>query len=184
MKTKLKPEDVLTFWFEEISEKDWWVGSDDFDLTVRNRFGDHLPAAEAGEFCAWRETSHGRLAEILMLDQFTRQIYRGSACAFASDTMAVALAQEAVRINAHLELEPRRRKFLIMPFMHSESLIVHDWALPLWEGLDDPDTMKFELGHRNVIERFGRYPTRNAILKRVSTDAEIEYLKNEQQGAV
>ena len=184
MANSITPQDILTFWFEEISEKHWWVGSKAFDETVESRFGEYLPSAELGEFWHWRVTPQGRLAEILMLDQFTRQIYRGSARAYASDTMAVALAQEAVQAKAHLALEPRRRKFLIMPFMHCESLVIHDWSLPLWEGLDDPDSMKFELGHRKVIERFGRYPTRNTVLGRISTDEEIRYLSEEQKGAV
>ena len=182
--TDLDSEQVLNFWFVEHGAKDWWMSGPEFDEKIRQRFGAYMHRAEASEFHVWRETSQGRLAEIIMLDQFTRQVYRGSARAFASDTLATALTQEAIRAGAFDELAGDQRSFLIMPLMHSESLAIHDYAKPYFEALDSQETLDSELRHRAVIERFSRYPTRNAVLGRENTPEETEYLETEQKGAV
>ena len=179
----LSPQDVLKFWFEDHSKEDWWKSSDEFDEKVRKAFGDDLPKAEAGEFWTWRETHKGRLAEIIMLDQFTRQLHRGSPRAFASDPMAVVLTQEALAAGSFEALEGDHKHFILMPLMHSESLVVHDLAHQYFAALGE-EPLAHEIAHRNVIERFGRYPTRNKALGRESTAEEIHYLENEQQGAV
>jgi len=117
----------------------------------------------------------GRLAEILVLDQFSRHIHRDTPGAFAQDPMALALAQEAVALGIDQDLEKSRRHFLYMPYMHSESLVIHDRALELFEALGV--AVDFEIRHRDIIERFGRYPHRNETLGRKSTAEEIEFLK-------
>lgn len=168
---------VLTFWFEELDEADWWKQDADFDRHIERRFLATLHAARRGELFHWRTTARGRLAEILVLDQFPRSIFRGSAEAFASDGMALVLAEEAVAQGADRELDLKQRAFLYMPYMHSESLAIHDEALRLFgqPGLDY--NLAFEKQHRSILERFGRYPHRNALLGRESTAAEIEFLK-------
>ncbi|MEO0496844.1 MAG: DUF924 family protein [Pseudomonadota bacterium] len=170
------PDTVLNFWFTEHGQSDWWQSSDAFDEKVRDRFGDILAAASAGELSSWRDTPHGRLAEIIVLDQFSRQIHRGSGEAYSYDAQALALAQEAVRQGDHERLTAEQRHFLLMPYMHAESLQVHDEGLPLFNGLGIEDAYKFATGHRDVIERFNRYPTRNAVLGRENTPAEAAYL--------
>jgi len=178
------PTKILQFWFEDHGEEDWWEGGDAFDAKVREWFLDVTCKAEAGELWKWRATPEGRLAEILCLDQFTRQIYRGSSRAFACDTMALALTQEAIGVGADKALDQTKRRFLYMPFMHSESLAVHDVAQAYFDSLDNLEIIKFEDAHRAIIERFGRYPTRNLALGRVSTPEELHYLEHEQDGAV
>ncbi|MEO0635087.1 MAG: DUF924 family protein [Pseudomonadota bacterium] len=170
------PDDVLNFWFEQHGQSDWWQSSDAFDEKVRDQFGDTLEAAGAGELSAWRDTPHGRLAEIIVLDQFSRQIHRGSGQAYAYDAQARALAQEAVRQGDHEKLTTEQRHFMLMPYMHAESLVVHDEGLPLFEALENEQALKFSQGHRSVVERFGRYPTRNAVLGRANTPQEAAYL--------
>ena len=119
----------------------------------------------------------GRLAEIIVLDQFSRNLCRGQAGAFAQDSMAIALAQEAIG-QPHFDTLPTEwRKFIIMPFMHSESLMIHKRYLPLFEKLHDDNTLDFENRHKDIIEQFGRYPHRNDILDRESTDEEEAFLQ-------
>ena len=119
----------------------------------------------------------GRLAEIIVLDQFSRNLCRDQADAFAQDSMAVALAQEAIGQPHFDKLPTQWRKFIIMPFMHSESAMIHKRYLPLFEQLDDANTLDFEHRHKDIIEKFGRYPHRNDILDRESTDEEEAFLE-------
>ena len=111
-----------------------------------------------------------------MLDQFSRNIHRDTPAAFAQDAMALALAQEAVTAGAMAELSPTERNFLLMPFMHSESRLIHAWAEELYREHAPPDNLGFELMHKAIIDRFGRYPHRNAALGRESTPEEIQFL--------
>lgn len=168
-------EDVYTFWFADHDEKDWYGGAPEFDALLDQQFRTTHQAVAQCEASAWRETPRGRLAEIIVLDQFSRQLHRGSREAFASDTMALALAQEAIARGLDMVLPERERGFLYMPFMHSESLHIHDLALPLFEALNE-NMLEFERKHRALIERFGRFPKRNAALGRPSTEAEIAYI--------
>ena len=112
-----------------------------------------------------------------MLDQFSRNIYRDTAKAFAQDAMALVLAQEAVASGALLQLNADERNFLLMPYMHSESAVIHQQAEALFKHYAPENNYQFELKHKVIIDRFGRYPHRNAILGRVSTTEELEFLK-------
>lgn len=171
-------DDVLTFWFQAIQPKQWWVAEPEFDALLRERFLDLLHRAAAGELFSWRRTAAGRLAEILVLDQFSRNIHRHTPQAFAQDAMALVLSQEAVAAGALAELtDPMERAFLLMPYMHSESRLIHAQAEPLFEAHTPANNLDFERRHRTIIDRFGRYPHRNQILGRSSTEEEIEFLK-------
>lgn len=170
-------EEVLGFWFEEIEPKMWWVSTPEFDAEVRDRFLPTLERAARAELHAWRDTPRGRLAEVIVLDQFSRNIHRNTPQAFAQDPLALALAQEAIRADAHQALTPIERSFLYLPFMHSESPRIHLWAEQLYRENGLKDNYDYELRHKAIIDRFGRYPHRNDILGRVSTEEEIEFLK-------
>ncbi|MGH8273200.1 MAG: DUF924 family protein [Gammaproteobacteria bacterium] len=167
---------VLGFWFEELKPAQHFRKSAALDQLIRERFLATHGAAARGELSAWRDSPEGRLAEIIVLDQFSRNLYRDDARAFACDGMALALAQEAVRAGADQALPPPRRAFLYMPYMHSESSRIHETALQLFSQPGLEYSLKFEREHRELIERFGRYPRRNAALGRVSTTAEKAYL--------
>ena len=168
---------IISFWFSEVDRKSWWSADPGFDELVRARFSETLNRASRAELYAWREARLGRLAEVLVLDQFARNIHRNTPRAFAQDPLALALAQEAISVGAAAALKPIERNFLYMPFMHSESRLIHECAevLFLQNGLED--NYKFELRHKAIIDRFGRYPHRNAILGRACTDEEAEFLK-------
>ncbi len=172
---------VLSFWFEEIAPAQWWKVDPAFDRLVRERFGALLKQALAGELHAWRREPAGRLAEVIVLDQFSRNIHRGTPQAFAADPVALVLAQEAVAAGADRALPEERRVFLYMPYMHSESRAVHVVAEGLFRALGRANSLDFELRHKAIIDRFGRYPHRNAILGRPSTGEELAFL--EQPGS-
>ena len=176
---------VLDFWFGEATPQDWWGGSDAFDTKVRDKFDTTLAQAARGELWQWRTGAHDRLAEIIVLDQFSRQLHRGEAAAFANDAVALVLAQELVAQGLDKQLSATQQNFAYLPFMHSESLVVHEDAIRLCSSIDDGgDTLGHARQHRDVIVRFGRYPTRNAALGRASTPEEEAYLANRSGGAV
>jgi uncharacterized protein (DUF924 family) len=168
--------DVLDFWFAEAGPEAWWKRDPQFDEAVRRRFGALHARAARGELYGWRATPRGRLAEIIVLDQFSRNLFRDSARAFAQDLAALALAQEAVSAGAHLALEPVECIFLLLPYMHSESREIHVVAEKLYREFAPADNLDFELRHKAIVDRFGRYPHRNEALGRASTPEEIEFL--------
>ena len=170
--------EVLQFWFEECDRSDWWLKSDDFDRLIAQRFGEINLRASKCELYSWRTEPKGRPAEIILLDQFSRNIFRESPKSFENDALALALAQEAVSAGADRALSQDERNFLYMPYMHSESLNIHEEAVRLYEDNDDSNSLDFELKHKNIIEQFGRYPHRNKTLGRESTKEEIEFLKH------
>lgn len=168
---------VIQFWFKEVAPAQWWTSDPEFDAQVRARFGDLHTQAARCELYAWRAQPEGRLAEVIVLDQFSRNMFRGQPGAFASDPLALALAQEAVACGADQALPPERRNFLYMPYMHSESPAIHRVAEQLFKANGQTNNYDFELRHKAIVDRFGRYPHRNAILGRESTAEELEFLK-------
>lgn len=173
---------VLHFWFEEVESKKWWVKDSTFDQLIRDRFGDVNAQAVRGELFSWRKTAEGRLAEIIVLDQFSRIMFRDTPAAFAQDSLALVLAQEAVFAGADKSLPEKQCSFLYMPFMHSESLVIHELAVELFSKPGLEGNLDFEMKHKVIIEKFGRYPHRNKILGRESTAEEIEFLKQPNSG--
>jgi uncharacterized protein (DUF924 family) len=169
-----RAQDVLEFWFDPLHEKNWWKRSDAFDALIAERFGALHVAATRCELWQWRTSPEGRLAEIIVLDQFSRNLHRNSALAFAADPLALALAQAAVALGADREVDARRRAFFHMPYMHSESRAIHEEALKLFTAEGDA---AYEIRHKAIIDRFGRFPHRNAVLGRESTPEEIAFLK-------
>lgn len=172
----MEPAAVLSFWFEELAPAARFRRSEAVDATIRDRFLANHRAAAAGELWRWRQTPAGRCAEIIVLDQFSRNLFRDSPRAFAQDGMALALAQEAVASGDDRRMSDDQRYFTYMPYMHSESLAVHDEALRLFTALGNATALHYEQRHREEIERFGRYPGRNAALGRESTAAELAWL--------
>ena len=169
--------DVINFWFSEIEPAQWWKKDTAFDREVAVRFAAVHTQAGACEFFSWRSSAEGRLAEIIVLDQFSRNMFRDAAQAFAYDCLALALAQEAVSLGVDQQLLPVQRNFMYMPYMHSESLAIHEVAVNLFAANSEKDNSDFELRHKAIIERFGRYPHRNQALQRQSTAEEIEFLQ-------
>ena len=168
---------VLSFWFNETNPENWFKKDLKFDDQVKALFQGTYNEVVSGNTASWRKTAQGRLAEIIVLDQFPRNMFRDTPQAFASDEIALNLAREAVRLGEDEMLNPTEKAFLYMPYMHSESKKMHQEALRLYSQRGLEENLKFEILHKNIIDRFGRYPHRNKILGRKSTPDELEFLK-------
>jgi uncharacterized protein (DUF924 family) len=169
-------EDILRFWFDEIKPEQRFKKDVKFDLLILSRYKEVHHQAINCELFPWREQARGRLAEIIVLDQFSRNMFRDDPRSFAYDSLALALAQEALVNKADQQLSAQEKSFLYMPFMHSESPVIHEVALRLYseDGLES--NLEWELKHKSIIDRFGRYPHRNIILGRTSTTEEKAFL--------
>lgn len=174
-------QDVLKYWFTELGEEGWFAGGDALDEEIKNRFIDTHQAIAAGEFWKYRTIPQHLLAEVIVLDQFSRNMFRSTEKAFQFDQLALALAQQAVAVGFDSQLDVRERQFLYMPFMHSESVVIHEEAIVLFESLGLESPLKYERIHKEIIDRFGRYPHRNAQLGRESTAEEIQYLESNHE---
>lgn len=179
-------QSVLTFWFDTLTAEQWFAKDVQLDREITDKFAGLHAQAVACELADWRYQSdspaHGRLAEIIVLDQFSRNIHRDTPAAFAQDALALALAQEAVAQGLDAELSATEKAFLYLPYMHSESAAIHQQALVLFRQPGLESNYEFELKHKVIIDRFGRYPHRNAILGRQSTVEEVEFLKQPGSG--
>ncbi len=167
---------ILEFWFDEIPPARWFAKDARFDAELRRRFmGDYLDIQTGGHE-RYLKSAHSILAAVLLLDQFSRNLYRGDPRAYAEDWRAIALSRHAVDQGLDGEIEEYRRAFLYMPFMHSEDPSDHEQAVRLFSKLSDPRYLEFEMKHKAVIDRFGRYPHRNEVLGRQSTPQELEFI--------
>lgn len=176
MRHHMNSQSIIQFWFNEIDKSLWFKKDANFDQLIRSRFIEVYHSATQSELFHWRKSAEGCLAEIILLDQFSRNLFRESAAAFSQDSLALCLAQSAIEKEFDQQLSVTQRSFMYMPFMHSESLIIHDEAMKLFsqEGLDN--NLDFEIRHRDIILEFGRYPHRNELLGRKSSDAELTFL--------
>jgi len=170
-------EYIIDFWFNAIDSKAWFKKDDEFDLMLTAQFSQLVNAASKAELQPWRTDAEGRLAEIIVLDQFTRNIHRGTPMSFTNDPIALALAQEAVTLGCLDELDVVKQTFVLMPYMHSESEVIHEAGMKLFESVGVDRTTDYAIRHQNIIKRFGRYPHRNQILGRESTPEELTFLK-------
>jgi uncharacterized protein (DUF924 family) len=175
--TTLSSNDILHFWFKELSPPQWFEKNKTIDQTISTQFKTVHQMACRGELFQWRQTAHGCLAEIILLDQFSRNIYRDHAYAFSNDTMALTLAQYAIHQKLDKKLSDIERGFLYLPYMHSESSLIHTEAVKLYQTLDNKTNLEYEIKHKVIIDRFGRYPHRNEILGRQSTHEERDFLE-------
>ncbi|PDT42984.1 MULTISPECIES: DUF924 family protein [Sinorhizobium] len=170
------PEEVLEFWFTELSYDHWFTPSTELDRQCVQRFQASHLALSRNLDDGWRQTPGNRLAAIILFDQLPRNMYRGSPLAYATDCLALREAKLAIGASADIAVPAEWRPFFYMPFEHSENLTDQTMSVKLFTALGDPGYLDYAIRHREVIERFGRFPHRNAILGRTSTPAEEEYL--------
>lgn len=170
--------DILHFWFEQLSPAQWWSKDTELDNLVRQKFTNIHKQAASGELSDWRRNAKGCLAEVIILDQFSRNMFRGEPLSFAFDGMALVLAQEAIHRGVNDQLIPQQRTFLYLPFMHSESANIHQQAMVLFSEPGLEDNLAYEKKHAEIIERFGRYPHRNKALGRESTQEELQFMQH------
>ena len=173
---------VLAFWFDELAEEQHWAKDAALDAEIARRFGSLRERLLATDAAGWRATPETLLAAVIVLDQFSRNIFRDSAEAFSGDDLALALALDGLRLSWDVMLPPERRVFLYMPFEHSEDPRMQQLSLRLFKGLGDPEAVEYARAHAEVIAEFGRFPGRNAALGRASTPDEVDYLKRPGAG--
>jgi uncharacterized protein (DUF924 family) len=169
------PKDIVAFWLGAGLER-WFKKDDAFDAEIRGRFLATYRAAAAGKLAAWADTPDGALALLLVLDQFPRNMFRGSAQSFATDPMALGLAKAAVARGFDQVLQMPLRQFFYLPLMHSEDLGDQERCVALYRALDDTNLLKWADLHLDVIRRFGRFPHRNALLVRTTRPDEQAFL--------
>ena len=173
--TLANPIDVLDFWWQAGSSK-WFARNDEFDRTIRERFLTTIEAAQAGELDAWAETAHGALALILLLDQFTRNVFRNDRRAFTADPQALSIAKKSVAMGYDKAFPKDVRAFFYFPFEHAEDMDAQQVSVDLFRKTGDRDFHLYALIHLDVIRRFGRFPHRNAVLGRETTPEEQAFL--------
>lgn len=169
--------EVLDFWFRELTPEDWFQGGEEVDARIRERFAALSDALRENVPDAWRANARGMLAAVIALDQFPRNLWRGDRRAFAADPTALALAREAVERGLDRDMATEERKFLYLPFEHSEDMADQTRSVELFTALGDERSLDYAVQHQVIIERFGRFPHRNEALGRASTPEEIEFLK-------
>jgi uncharacterized protein (DUF924 family) len=188
----VRPDEVLTFWLgqptadgsvDDAVKAQWWKKDPELDRTIRERFGDAVALAVAGELDAWARTPRGTLALIVLLDQFTRNIFRDTGAMFSGDARARGLTRRLLDGGGYAELRPAERYFALMPLMHSEELADQREAIERFddEAREVPSLFAggadYARKHAVIIERFGRFPHRNALLGRTSTEEEVAFLE-------
>lgn len=181
------PDDVLTFWLDDVGPDGWYAGGSSLDQTVRERFASLYERACAGALSLWLTFPNGTLAYVILTDQFPRNMFRDTGRAFATDGIAKAAAKAAISKGWDMRIEEPARQFIYMPLMHSENLEDQDRAVRLFKTRM-PETggenLPHACAHREVIRRYGRFPTRNAALARSSSAEEQAYLDNGGYGTI
>lgn len=180
------PIEILDFWLGEVGPDGWYAGGDEIDATVRDRFAEIWQAAFDGGLEHWVEGTVGTLAYLILCDQFSRNMHRDTARAFATDPQALAAAKRAIAAGWDMDAPEPERQFFYMPFEHSEDLADQDTAVDLLTDrmASDPEMALHARAHREIITRFGRFPTRNVALGRETTPDEAEFLAAGGYGAV
>jgi uncharacterized protein (DUF924 family) len=171
----ITPAGILAFWREAGRER-WYKQSDAFDAEVRRRFLALWQKAAAGELASWENSDDGALALVIVLDQFPRNMFRGTPQAFASDALARDVARRAIERGTDRRIDPVLLEFLYMPFMHSEHLPDQLHCVALFQSTDNTENLKYAREHADIIRRFGRFPHRNRLLGRDSTEEEQAFL--------
>ena len=177
----MSKQDILDFWFKETTNEQWFKKDDAFDAKIRARFKPVIEAGLSGRLNDWRKDDEGALALVLLTDQFTRNVYRGTPRSFAGDTLALETTIECIENGYLSRNEKNHRYFMLMPMMHSEDLAIQEASLPLFKQHAPENAYNYAVKHRDIIARFGRFPHRNSILGRSSTDEETQFL--EQPGS-
>ncbi len=174
------PQSIVEFWFSDKVQPLWFQSTPEFDAELRDRFETVWQAAEQGRLDDWAETPEGALALVILFDQIPLNIYRGDALCFATEAKSREIATLAIERSDDAQLTEDQKAFLYMPFMHSESMPDQDKAVALFEAAGLAGNLKFAQHHRDIVRRFGRFPHRNKILGRQSTEAELTYLESDE----
>ncbi|HWM80702.1 MAG TPA: DUF924 family protein [Pseudolabrys sp.] len=175
MQSRVSADDIVSFW-KAAGPQRWFEKDETFDQQLRDRFLATHEAAAEGQRADWEKSVDGTLALLLLLDQFPRNMFRNSARAFATDPQALALAKRALGRSFDARIDPQLRTFFYLPFMHSEDMVEQERCVALYRAASDANGLKWAQLHADIIERFGRFPHRNAVLGRETTAEEQAFL--------
>ncbi len=177
-------KDIINFWFEETKPQQWFQVNEEFDVLVREKFSEPYEMGVSGQFEDWRNSADGALAYCILLDQMPRNMFRGTPKAFATDDKALITSKFAISKGLDQVLSPIKRRFLYLPFEHSEKINDLHRSVELFEKMKDEDPLGYDyaIRHLDVIQKYGRYPHRNKILGRDNTPEEEEYLAQDGAG--
>jgi uncharacterized protein (DUF924 family) len=170
-------DEVLDFWFKELTREDWFGGGAELDDKIRDRFADLYERLKVDFAVADARDARTALAAIIVFDQFSRNMFRGDAAAFGTDNLALGISRRAIEQKFDGELDQNERAFLYMPFMHSEVNADQERCVDLFRSLENENSLKFAIEHRDIVAKYGRFPHRNKVLGRESTQAELDFLK-------
>lgn len=173
-------EEVLEFWFSDAVKPKWFQSTPDFDRILTERYAQLWESACSGRLAAWSETPRPALALVIVLDQFPLNMFRGKPESFKTEAASREIARQAIANGFHEQLSGEQKAFLYMPFMHSEDLDDQDYAIQLFEEAGLHDNVKWARHHRDIVQKFGRFPHRNRILGRESTREERAYLSSDE----
>lgn len=171
---------VINFWFDEAVKPLWFNSTPEFDRLLQDRFLSLYQEAATGNLTDWETSAEGALALVIILDQFPLNMFRGQKASFATEAMARDVAKRAIAQHLDSQLTGEQKAFLYMPFMHSETLADQDRAILLYKEAGLESNLKFAEHHRNIVRQFGRFPHRNEILQRKSTQEEIDWLASDE----
>ncbi len=170
-------EEILDFWFSDEVRPKWFNSTPEFDDLLRSRFEKLWELARAGSYDHWEQEAQSALALVIVLDQFPLNMFRQDARQYSTEAHARNIARGAIERGLDEQLTPAQKAFLYLPFMHSESIEDQERSVALYEKAELADNLAYARHHRDVVKRFGRFPHRNEVLGRQSTEEEIEYLK-------
>lgn len=173
-------QDLIDFWFSDEVSQYWFNSTEEFDRQLREDYAELWQQAADGALIEWQESASGSLSLVILLDQFPLNMFRGEAKCFSTEAQSREVAQTAIDQGFDIDMPTKQKSFLYMPFMHSESLDDQAKSLRIFSQPGLEDNFRFAKHHYDIVERFGRFPHRNAILGRDSTDAEIEYLNSKE----
>ncbi|MBC2886808.1 DUF924 family protein [Ochrobactrum sp. CM-21-5] len=173
----IEPNDVLSFWFSAKMRENWFTKSDAIDEEIRKKFLEAYEDARSGRMETWKQQPESALALTILFDQFSRNMFRGSPRSFESDGLALDVAMQALDHDFDRQLSAEQRQFFYLPFMHSEKLDDQKRCVELYEKLGDAYSLGFAREHHDIIEQFGRFPHRNNVLGRKTTEDEADFLK-------
>lgn len=176
----LQPQDIIQFWFSTPMNQHWFSATSDIDQKIRENFQTHWQEARKGRHDGWKKNAEGCLALIILLDQFPLNMFRGNSESFVSEKQAVAICKHAIKHGFDEQLSKQELSFLYMPLMHSESMSDQNLAVEKYTKAGLESNLRFAKHHRNLIERFGRFPHRNNILGRESRAEELSYLSSKE----
>jgi len=176
----ITPNDILTFWFSDKVEPLWFNSTPEFDSELKEQFEELYVAALAGNLSDWQNSAEGSVALVVILDQFPLNMYRGSPESFGGEAKAREIAKDAINKGFDSQINDVQKAFLYMPLMHSENIDDQDLSVSLFEAAGLKENLRFAKHHRDIVKRFGRFPHRNKILGRTSSQAELEYLDSKE----